>query len=85
MYRNRIVHIRISDIVGSIGHVTQFIRIHKRYVILFDHLYKITHIHLQIGENMLPIGKTYQGVISSVIQEANLKTYLNRRRIWIGS
>jgi len=66
-----IVNVKISDIVQTIGLYEQFIRIHKRYVINLNHLFKITRTNLQIGETILPIGKTYLDSITKLIHQNN--------------
>jgi len=67
--KNIIVNVKISDMVQTIGHYEQFIRIHKRYVINLNHLFKVTRTNLQIGETTLPIGKTYIDTITKLIQQ----------------
>ena len=46
----------------------QFIRVHKSYIIAIDHIDYIEKKRIKIGEQMIPIGLTYEEKVRKVIR-----------------
>ncbi len=56
----------LSEYVDELG--SQFLRIHKSYVINLRHVSKITSQFIKIGEHELPIGKAYKSALKNFVK-----------------
>jgi hypothetical protein len=55
------------DGAGTLLDDSRFIRIHRSYIVNLDHVTGMNRISVRIGEESLPIGKTYRSAVKGVV------------------